>query len=197
MSADGDPVARFVLTGAPGAGKTAVLRALSELGYEVVPEAATDVIAARQAQGAAEPWLDRAFTDQIAALQRDRQRAAPDGGIQFYDRSPVCTLALARYLGHPAGPVLTAELERIAAEGAYQLRVFFIRTLGFITPTPARRISYAESLEFERVHEAEYRRLGFDLVDVPAAAVAGRAAKIAAQVSSRQPGAPSGGSRQR
>lgn len=204
MSADGDPAARFVLTGAPGAGKTAVLRALSELGYEVVPEAATDVIAAQQAQGAAEPWLDPAFTDRIATLQRDRQRTAPGSGIQFYDRSPVCTLALARYLGHPAGPALTAELERIAAERVYQRRVFFIRPLGFITSSAARRISYAESLEFEQVHEAEYRRLGFDLVDVPAAAVteraamiAERAAMIAAQVSSRKPGAPTGGSRPR
>lgn len=182
MSTDGTPVARFVLTGAPGAGKTAVVRALSELGHEVVPEAATDVIAAQQAQGGGEPWLDPAFTDRIATLQRDRQRAAPRGGIQFYDRSPVCTLALARYLGHPAGPALTAELERIAREGVYQRRVFLIRPLGFITPTAARRISYAESLEFERVHEAEYRHLGFDLVDIPAAAVAERAAMIAVQV---------------
>ncbi len=43
MSTDGPPVARFVLTGAPGAGKTAVARALSGLGYEVMPEASVQV----------------------------------------------------------------------------------------------------------------------------------------------------------
>jgi predicted ATPase len=171
-----------VLSGAPGAGKTAVLRALSELGYEVVAEAATDVIAAWQERGVGEPWLDPAFTDWIAALQRDRQQRAAAGGIQFFDRSPVCTLALARYLGHPVGPVLAAELERVVRAGVYQRRVFFLEPLGFIEPTAARRISYAESIEFGRVHEAEYRRLGFELVDVPAAPVAARAAMIAARV---------------
>lgn len=182
MNTDRVRVARFVLTGAPGAGKTAVLRALSQLDYQVVPEAASDVISAQQARGAAEPWLDPAFTDRIARLQRDRQRAAPDGEVQFYDRSPVCTLALARYLGHPAGPALAAELARIAREEVYQRRVFFIRPLGFIEPTAARRISYTESLEFEQVHEAEYRRLGYNLVDIPAVAVAERAAMIAARI---------------
>ena len=40
---------RYVLTGAPGSGKTSVLRALAATGYPVVDEAATDVMAARLA----------------------------------------------------------------------------------------------------------------------------------------------------
>jgi len=36
---------RYVLTGAPGSGKTALLGALRERGHAVVEEAATDVIA--------------------------------------------------------------------------------------------------------------------------------------------------------
>ena len=41
---------RYILTGAPGAGKTAILRQLELDGFSVVEEAATDVIAAAQAQ---------------------------------------------------------------------------------------------------------------------------------------------------
>lgn len=37
---------RFILTGAPGAGKTSILRALAASGYGVVPEAATHVMSA-------------------------------------------------------------------------------------------------------------------------------------------------------
>ena len=33
--------------------------------------------------------------------------------------------------------------------------------------TAARRISFADSLAFERVHEETYRDLGFRLVDIP------------------------------
>ena len=43
---------RYILTGAPGSGKTSILRALGARGYSVVSEAATDVIADEQAHGA-------------------------------------------------------------------------------------------------------------------------------------------------
>jgi len=45
---------RFIITGAPGAGKTAIIRQLELDGFSVVEEAATDVIAAAQARGTAE-----------------------------------------------------------------------------------------------------------------------------------------------
>jgi predicted ATPase len=174
---------RFILTGAPGAGKTTVLRALADLGHDTVAEAATDVIAGQQAAGTGEPWREPGFVDAIAALQRLRQQqAAGRAEVQFYDRSPVCTLALAHYLGQPVSPALAQEIARITAGLVYQRQVFFIRPIGFVTPTAARRISYPESLVFEREHEAQYLRLGFEIVDVPPAAVAERAALIDAHV---------------
>lgn len=47
---------RYILTGAPGAGKPAILRHLELDGYGVVEEAATDVIEMEQTQNVAEPW---------------------------------------------------------------------------------------------------------------------------------------------
>ena len=170
----------YILTGAPGAGKTAVLRLLEATGYPVVEEAATDVIALRQAMGRAEPWRHPDFIDEIVALQRRRQDAAlaaGDGPV-FFDRSPVCTLALSRYLGSITSPLLAREVRRVLAEERYQPTVFFIRNQGFVRPTAARRISYADSLDFERVHEEVYRDLGFQLFDVPAAPLADRVALI-------------------
>lgn len=64
---------RFILTGAPGAGKTAIIRQLEREGFSVVEEAATDVIALEQAQGTAEPWTNPSFLDSIADLQKLRQ----------------------------------------------------------------------------------------------------------------------------
>jgi predicted ATPase len=58
------------------------------------------------------------------------------------------------------------------------MTAFFIRNQGFIEPTAARRISFADSLAFERVHEQTYRGLGFQLIDVPAGPLAERAALI-------------------
>lgn len=170
---------RFILTGPPGSGKTALLRLLERDGYAVVEEAATDVIALQQALGEPEPWGRPEFVDEVVALQRQRETSGPPGdATAFFDRSPVCTLALARFLGLPVSPLLAAELDRVVRDGIYARSVFFVRSQGFVTPTAARRISLAESLEFERVHELAYRELGFELADVPAGPLAERAALV-------------------
>lgn len=173
---------RYILTGAPGAGKTSILQILAARGYPVVAEAATDVIAAEQARGVAEPWQDPAFIDKIIQLQRTRQLGQPDGdqpgSVEFYDRSPVCTLALARYVGFEPSAALAAELDRITEQRIYQRQVFFIRPLGFIEPTAARRISYEESLRFEQIHEAIYASQYFRLIDVNPGPPEARAAFI-------------------
>jgi len=159
---------RFIITGAPGAGKTAIIRQLELDGFSVVEEAATDLIAAAYAQGTDEVWRYPSFIDAVAHLQRDRQIRAsyqPDE-VQFHDRCVVCSAALAVHLGYPFSPFLATELERIRKEAIYQRRVFFIRNLGFITPTEARRISFEDALRFEQIHEETYRSFGFEPVSI-------------------------------
>jgi predicted ATPase len=180
-------VPNYVLTGAPGAGKTAIVRQLELDGHMVVEEAATDVIALRQAIGEPEPHTNPAFIEAILGLQIRRQqatetRAGADGSIVFFDRSPVCTLALSRYLEYPESALLTAEVSRLLRCASYARTVFFVRSLGFVTPTAARRISLADSLRFEEVHERTYRDLGFRLVDVPPGPLAERAELVRREV---------------
>ena len=175
---------RFIITGAPGAWKTAIIRQLELDGFSVIEEAATDVIAAAQARGTTQPWTHPSFIDAIANLQRDRQIRAsrqPDE-VQFHDRCAVCTAALAVYLGFPRSPILASELERIKSEAIYQHRVFFIRNLGFVTPTEARRISFEETVRFEKLHEEAYRNFGFELVSVEPGSVAERVSIIKAAI---------------
>jgi predicted ATPase len=175
---------RFIITGAPGAGKTAIIRQLELDGFSVVEEAATDVIAAAHAQGTAQPWAHPSFIDAIARLQTDRCLRAsyqPDE-IQFHDRSVVCTAALAVYLGYPFSPFLTTELERVKKQATFQNRVFFIRNLGFVAPTEARRITFEETVQFEKIHEQVYLDFGFELVSVEPASLTERIAIIKAAI---------------
>src|SRR4051812_6921318 len=139
----------FILTGTPGSGKTAILRQLEANGHAVVEEAATDVIALGQALGDPRPWETTGFAERILELQQRRRRVAEAYGrdLVFFDRSPVCTLALCRYADLPAPEGLLQAID------GYERMAFLVRNLGFVEPTAARRITYAQSIGFERIHE--------------------------------------------
>lgn len=165
-----------ILTGAPGAGKTVILRGLERAGLAVVEEAATDVIAWAQAVGIDTPWERPDFTDTILALQQQRRSSAPAGSVVF-DRSPVCTLVLARFLGHEPSPALLAAAE--AARGLYA-QVFFVESLDFIVNTDARRIGLEDARRFGDLHRKIYAELGFGLVSIAPADPADRVAQVLA-----------------
>ena len=113
---------RYILTGTPGSGKTSIIFELKRLGYAVVEEAATDVIGLEQMHTNPEPWMQPDFIDKIVRLQKQRQinTATEPYDLQFYDRSPICTYALSRYLGYPPSSSLLEELERMERERIYQ-----------------------------------------------------------------------------
>jgi predicted ATPase len=69
-------------------------------------------------------------------------------------------------------------LERMEWEHIYQRQVFFIDHLGYMEPTPARRISFAEALQFERLHEDTYALFGYDCLHIASASLAERVRSI-------------------
>lgn len=178
---------RYVLTGAPGCGKTTTLEALGQRGHAVVAEAATDVIAAQQVLGVDAPWELPGFVDRVVDLQRERRLIGPDAEVQFIDRSPLCSLALARYLRLAVSQATLHEVAAVVDGRLLERDVFLLRPLGFIEPTAARQISYQDSLKFEAVHEAVYREYGFTLVDVAPVDVESRVHAIESHVQHRGP----------
>jgi predicted ATPase len=177
---------RYILTGTPGSGKTSIIHELKSQGYAVVEEAATDVIALEHGNGNSEPWMRSDFIDKIVCLQKQRQinTSTLPCELQFYDRSPICTYALSRHLGYPPSACLLEEMRRIERENIYQKQVFFIENLGFCQPTEARKISFEESLIFEKIHLEIYASFGYDLIKIPPHSLSKRVQSITESFSS-------------
>jgi len=173
-------VRRYILTGTPGSGKTTLLRALETMGYPVVEEAATDVIALALARGVEEPWIVPGFVDKIVDLQRQRQThsANVDAAAQFFDRSPFDNVALCRHLGISPPSGLRNEIARVTRDRVYERRVLFIENIGACAPTDARRISFADALRFEQVHRDVFDEYGFERVAIPAGSIDDRGCQI-------------------
>jgi predicted ATPase len=172
-------VNRYILTGAPGSGKTSVIKEMEQHGRIVVHEAATDIIAGAQAKGIEKPWEEASFVGDITIMQKERQ-VQTRGDLQFFDRSPFCTYALGSYLAQLQNAkfqppkVLSEEIDRCLAMRIYQPKIFFFENLGFIEHTAARKISFADSLVFEQTHMRIYRKFGFEMILVPPVPVAQR-----------------------
>lgn len=171
---------KYILSGTPGSGKTALIRYLESIGHSVVEEAATDVISLAQANGKLTPWTSPDFIEKIVCLQIQRRQhhGAASSPHQFFDRSPLCTLALAIYLDYSPPQMLLDEIELIKRERIYQQKIFFIENLGHCQPTEARTISFEEALRFEKIHEAVYQAHDFELLKIPNRPVTDRAQMI-------------------
>lgn len=156
----------IILTGTPGSGKTTLLRGLEVEGAAVIEEAATDIITLQQALGHASPWESPRFLEDVLALQCHRQNLSKEIPLNtvYFDRSPICTFALALYLGYTPPDPLRAEISRLKACNFYNKKVIFVENLGFIQPSAARQISYQEALKFEKIHLDTYRAFGFECV---------------------------------
>ncbi|MGK5522881.1 hypothetical protein ACSNN9_26480 [Micromonospora sp. URMC 107] len=76
--------------------------------------------------------------------------------------------------------MLTGDLRRVLRDGTRQRQVLLVEPLSLVTRSPARRIGYAESLGFARVHE-EAHRAHSHLIAVPPAPVRARVALVEAQ----------------
>lgn len=171
---------RYILTGTPGCGKTSIIKALQTLKATTIDEAATDIIYDKQKQGINEPWKNKTFIDEVINLQKQRQinLTNDDSNIQFYDRSPICTYALSRFLNSPPSPTLCQEIKRIIKNNIYENNVFFIDNLGFIETTDVRKINFKDSLTFEKLHLETYKQFGFNCIHVPINSIQDRAKNI-------------------
>lgn len=177
---------RFVLTGAPGTGKTSVLAALARR-YSVVPEPARRIIAdyrASTGDSAGEPsageMVSRMLEQTVAAFDR------PVRGLRVHDRGIPDVIAYAEILD------VDAREARLAATGRrYADPVFVFPPWEDIhTMDDMRRMEFRWASDWHDALVDAYRSTGHELLEVPRLPVPDRARFIEAELDGRGFGPP-------
>lgn len=176
-------MARWIVTGAPGAGKTTVLEHLATLGYRVVPESARREIAERLARGLPPRPDPVSFVRAVLARDRAASTAANEGTVLF-DRGLPDTLGSALVVGLHDEDEVRAELRR----RPFEPRVLLFPPWPQIYRTDSERDqTYTEAVVVDGLIRRYYARFGFELLEIPRGTVEARAAHVAEIVGPPEP----------
>lgn len=164
----------FVLTGGPGAGKTTLIKALEESGFQTVDEVAREIIKEQiESGGDALPWKNMTCYTRLM-LERSIQSYqihTESVDLRFFDRGIPDTLAYARLIGLDE----TAEIEMAVRLYRYNPVVFMLPPWEYIYHTDGeRKQSFSEAVETYHVMRDIYASAGYKLAEVPVATVAER-----------------------
>jgi predicted ATPase len=178
MPGDGSASNLFILTGAPGSGKTAIL---GQLGHEFrcVDEPAREVLAEQRATGGSGTWDQDASLFVHLLLQRSIDKhamARRSGDTVIFDRGiPDCIVYAVRAGADPTPSLEAADAYRYQPH-VYQPHVLFLEPWSDIYETDEERImSFEDTVAFSRTLRDVYERSGYTLVDVPRDSIAERA----------------------
>jgi predicted ATPase len=167
----------FIITGGPGSGKTSVIKKLKEGGICCVEEAGRKIIQVQTLLGGpALPWKSPQLYSELQFHQDvANYLEGQDGRLTIFDRGIADTIGYLTLNALPVPPYMRAAV----ADLRYNDRVFITPPWPSIYNSDAeRRQDYAESV---RTHDAMvviYREAGYQMVPVPQASIADRAAFI-------------------
>ncbi len=163
----------FVLTGAPGSGKTAILDRLRGE-FRCVNEPAREVLAEQRATGGRGTWDQEPSLFVRLLLQRSIEKyeaARRSGETVIFDRGiPDCVVYAIRAGTDPSPSQTAVDAFR------YQPHVLFLEPWGDIYETDEERImSFEDTVSFSEALRDVYGRSGYTIVPVPATSIDDRA----------------------
>lgn len=175
----------IVITGGPGAGKTALIEALARQGYGRTLEAGRFIIQQQVAiEGRALHWDDKGLFAELMLMHeiRSYEEALGHPGLVFFDRGVAELTGYLPMVGLPP----RRHFERAAERYRYNRTVFAAPPWREIYANDAeRKQDWPEAVDsFER-SVAEYRRWGYDIVELPMSGVEERVAFVLGRVGER------------
>lgn len=155
----------YVLTGAPGGGKTAILAGL-DAALRRVPEPAREVLARERSTGGtgtSDQDPSRFVELLLQASIEKYETARSQDGVAVFDRGVVDCVAYAEITGVDPGPSREAALTY-----RYHHQVLVVRPWEEIyIVDDERTMSFADTLVFQEALDRAYEAAGYRMVNVP------------------------------
>ena len=169
----------FVITGAPGSGKTALIHELKKRGYRCVDEVARHIIQEQvKINGDAVPWKNvQRFKEMMLArfVESYSQAMKDPQEITFFDRDVLDLIAYDRLTD--TNP--SKELQKAVQALTYNNKVFIVSPWKEIYRTDIeRKQTYEEAVKVYENIVKVYTEYGRELVEVPKMGVLERAAFV-------------------
>ncbi len=172
---------KYIITGAPGTGKTAIIDTLKKEGHSCAEEISRTIIIEQIANGGdALPWKNlAAFSQQVIALRKLQHTNAPQGRTHFFDRGIIDVIA---YLKHDKLAV-NNEIMEMVKQFPYNKTVFYTPIWAEIyTNDNERKEDIITAKNIENVLLTTYQSFGYNLVEVPKLTVNERIAFILSKI---------------
>ena len=165
---------KYIITGAPGTGKTSIINELKRRGFRCVDENSREIIAEQiKTGGKILPWKNQiAFENQIANMRTQQYLASPEDCICFFDRS---TLDCIAYLKLNNLETTSQIIENIK-KCNFNKTVFYTPIWKEIYINDSERKENTEkAIEIENTIMKTYKSQGYELVKIPKLSIAERA----------------------
>ena len=157
---------RYIITGAPGTGKTSIINELKKRGFNCIDEDSRKVIAKEIITGGEIlPWKNQiAFESRIVNLRTQQYLSSSQDSICFFDRSAIDSIAYLKLNNLEATPEIINDIKKCN----FNKTVFYTPIWQEIFINDSERIENIEQARrIEESHISTYHSKGYELVKIP------------------------------
>ena len=171
-------IRKIVITGGPGTGKTAVIKALEDKGYPCLHEISREIILEAQKKGIDQLFLKEPllFSELLleGRIRQHKEAEALDKELVFIDRGIPDVVAYMDYFGNEYPPIF----RKVCEEYIYD-KVFILPPWKDIYVSDNERYeSFEQAVSIHDHLAANYMKSGYQPVEVPEGTIEDRTAFI-------------------
>lgn len=172
---------KYIVTGAPGTGKTSVINELKKRGFHCISEKSREIINDQIISGGdILPWKNQlAFENKIINLRTKQYLSSPDDCICFFDRSVIDVIAYLKINNLE----VTSEINNNIKKCNYNSRVFYTPFWKNIYKKDnERKEEIEQAIKIGSAIMSVYQSKGYEMIEIPKISIEERANFIISKI---------------